>query len=274
MRKWVIVSIAACVGGLLSESCLVSASTAAAWFSVIDDYAINPILDPIPGNLPYAAQKQPAISSHSFSRIGLTEDSQSHYGAMDLGMFIAHSESLVQTSQGKAAAGSRIPNYIATSNAGQVEIVLNESVSAQAGTMTFTDVGQTQTTHDRVFAFSYECTTNIPSNMQAQITFYTGYWDWQDTAATLILAEKDGWANTLYNTPEGTLPVLSKTYTAGSLGYVNAEWNFQMQQDRSYSWFTGMVVELTPIPEPTGLVLLGLGGMALLRRKVTSRQLI
>jgi hypothetical protein len=32
---------------------------------------------------------------------------------------------------------------------------------------------------------------------------------------------------------------------------INAEWNFQMQQDRSYSWFTGMVVELTPIPEPT-----------------------
>jgi hypothetical protein len=140
--------------------------------------------------------------------------------------------------------------------------------------MTFTDVRQIQTTHDRVFVLSYECTTAIPSDMQAQITFYAGYWDWQDTAATLILAEKDGWTNTLYNTPEGTLPVLSKIYTAGSLGYVNAEWNFQMQQDRSYSWFTGMVVELTPIPEPTGLALLGLGGMALIRRKTKSRQLI
>lgn len=274
MRKWVIVSIAVCVCGFMSESCLVCASTAAAWFSVIDDYAINPVLDPIPGNLPYAAQKQPAMSSHSLGQVGLTEDAESHYGVMDMGMFIAHSESLVQTSQGKAAAGSRIPNYIATSNAGQVEIVLNESVSAQASTMTFTDVRQIQTTHDRVFVLSYECTTAIPSDMQAQITFYAGYWDWQDTAATLILAEKDGWTNTLYNTPEGTLPVLSKIYTAGSLGYVNAEWNFQMQQDRSYSWFTGMVVELTPIPEPTGLALLGLGGMALIRRKTKSRQLI
>lgn len=274
MRKWVIVSIAACVGGLLSESCLVSASTAAAWFSVIDDYAINPILDPIPGNLPYAAQKQPAMSSHSLGRVGLTEDTESHYGAMDMGMLIAHSESLVQTSQGKAAAGSRIPNYLATSNAGQVEIVLNESVSAEAYTMTFTDVGQTQTTQDRVFAFSYECTANIPSNMQAQITFYVGYWDWQDTAATLILAEKDGWTNTLFNTPEGTLPVLSKTYTAGSLGYANAEWNLLNQQGHSYSWFTAMSVELTPIPEPTGLAALGLGALTLLRRKAKSCQLI
>ncbi len=274
MRKWVIVSIAVCVGGLLSESCLVSASTASAWFSVIDDYAINPILDPIPGNLPYAAQKQPAMSSHSLGRVDLTEDAESHYGDMDMGMFIAHSESLVQTSQGKAAAFSRIPNYIATSNAGQVDIVLNESVSAQASTMTFTDVWQTQTTHDRVFAFSYECTANIPSNMQAQITFYTGYWDWQQTAATLILAEKDGWTNTLYNTPEGTLPVLSKTYTAGSLGYVNAEWNLLNQQGHSYSWFTAMAIELTPIPEPTGLAVLGLGGMALLQRKTKSRKLI
>ncbi|MBN2512227.1 MAG: hypothetical protein JXB18_04760 [Sedimentisphaerales bacterium] len=53
-------------------------------------------------------------------------------------------------------------------------------------------------------------------------------------------------------------------------------WGFecQMQQDRSYSWFTGMVVELTPVAEPTGLAFLGLGSITLLQRKAKLRHLI
>jgi hypothetical protein len=204
MRKWVIVSIAVCVCGFMSESCLVCASTAAAWFSVIDDYAINPVLDPIPGNLPYAAQKQPAMSSHSLGQVGLTEDAESHYGVMDMGMFIAHSESLVQTSQGKAAAGSRIPNYIATSNAGLVEIVLNESVSSQASTMSFTMSGNTDNPRPG-FVLSYECTTAIPSDMQAQIYILCRLLGLAGYRSNMILAEKDAGQIPCITHPKETL---------------------------------------------------------------------
>jgi len=207
------------------------------------------------------------VNAESYSRLGTVEDYDPGYLEDFWGLHL-RSETEVLNSQGRVAADSQTTASVgAWEGVGQASLELNESIDALAWANTQSyyspDIARTVDV-----SFYTSSGFNLPVGLVGSVNYYFGLWENDKTVDNFMLTEKDGWtlADLDYQGQNYTLLKRSYTLDYGVLEDTTA-WSLDLDIGNNYNYFAYMVADVEIVPEPATMLLFGLGGLLLRKRR-------
>jgi len=145
-------------------------------------------------------------------------------------------------------------------------------VSAQAESYTGTPAGSWASVYGRLQDNDYTATFTVHNTYEfdplggsgEQVRFYVGLWAGTNPTQNLLLSAKGDWTRYNIGTEENPIYALTAVYTSGSLPLTQTSWTLGLQ-GANYTFYN--YAETTAVPEPASLLLVGLGIVALRRKR-------